>query len=760
MSAGGRSSPPSKAELGGCLEGAAQALLDLLPDGLLVVDPCGRIVWANARVEALFGHPRHALLGEPIAKVLPDGCAEGSVRGRCRDGKEIECEARIAAVQWDGARCTLMVLREVPAQRERERRLAAYLEEVHDLVFTLDERGRITYVNRAVCERFGYAADELLGRSPLEFVAPEQRDEAAQALARLFQDQTIESLRVRARAHDGREIVLEVRGRILKRNGRVSGTFHIARDVTRQVQAEEKLRQLSNAVEQASDAVFITDRRGVIQYANPAMERMSGYAREELLGATPRLFKSDRHEAAFYRQLWRTVLRGETFRATLVNRRKDGGLFHVDEVITPLRDERGEITHFVATWRDVTDRVQAEERLREAARRQERLLGVAERRLRHLRALSEIDAITLGSTDADTALGAILDRLRIELKADAAEVFFREPATQRLRYAAARGFRAGTRMLKERLHLGLGEGLAGRVALEHRSLWVSDLAHEDALKDFRLRPDIRRWIAAEGLRAYVGVPLEARGELLGVLGIFRRRPLSGPPSAEWLEFAETLARRVALALDHVRLLEDLRRKHEELQRAYDATLEGWVRALDLRDRETEGHTQRVTELAVRLARGLGVPEEELVHVRRGALLHDIGKMAIPDRVLRKPGRLTEAEWALMKRHPVYAYRWLKEIDYLRRALEIPYCHHERWDGTGYPRGLKGEEIPLSARIFAVVDAWDAMTHDRPYRKALSEEEAVEELRRNAGRQFDPRVVEAFLALRERERLPTDDGSKG
>lgn len=190
----------------------------------------------------------------------------------------------------------------------------------------------------------------------------------------------------------------------------------------------------------------------------------------------------------------------------------------------------------------------------------------------------------------------------------------------------------------------------------------------------------------------------------------------------------------------------LQRAHEDLREAYDRTIEGWVLALDLRDRETEGHTQRVTEMAIRLARELGCTEEELLHIRRGALLHDMGKMGIPDEILQKPGPLTEEEWIIMRRHPLYAYQMLSPIHYLNPSLIIPYCHHERWDGSGYPQGLKGEDIPLFARLFAVVDVWDALSSDRPYRKRLPPQEVANYLREEAGRLFDPYIVDKFLSL--------------
>lgn len=192
----------------------------------------------------------------------------------------------------------------------------------------------------------------------------------------------------------------------------------------------------------------------------------------------------------------------------------------------------------------------------------------------------------------------------------------------------------------------------------------------------------------------------------------------------------------------------LKRSKQDLKQSYDATLKGWVNALDLRDHETEGHTNRVAKMTLTLARALGAPEEELEHIRRGALLHDIGKMGIPDRILHKPDRLTEEEWEIIRQHPVYAYNLLSQIEYLQPATDIPYCHHEKWDGSGYPRGLKGEEIPLVARIFSVVDVWDALRSDRPYRKAWSEEETVAHLKSERGKYFQPEIVDRFLLLLE------------
>jgi putative nucleotidyltransferase with HDIG domain len=266
-------------------------------------------------------------------------------------------------------------------------------------------------------------------------------------------------------------------------------------------------------------------------------------------------------------------------------------------------------------------------------------------------------------------------------------------------------------------------------------------------------------VAAYQLRSILCAPLKIRDHLIGVIYV-DNRARAGIFQEDDKELIKAFADQAAVAIDSARLFDELKAINAELETAnfkleaanlelkiaYDATLNGWVRALDLRDNETEGHTQCVTVLTERLARMLGVMDDDLIHITRGALLHDIGKMAIPDSILRKEGPLTEEERELIKLHPVYAYEMLSPIEFLRRALDIPYCHHEKWDGTGYPRGLREEEIPFAARIFPVIDVWDALISDRPYRKALPREEVRAHIRADAGKHFDPRVVETFLQM--------------
>jgi putative nucleotidyltransferase with HDIG domain len=240
-------------------------------------------------------------------------------------------------------------------------------------------------------------------------------------------------------------------------------------------------------------------------------------------------------------------------------------------------------------------------------------------------------------------------------------------------------------------------------------------------------------------------PLIYEGQVKGMLNMVGAQLTEAD-----LPTLQALANQIAVALENTRLISKLQKANTALEQAYQKTLEGWVKALDLRDEETEGHSMRVAYAAGKLAEFIGMDEEKLNCLRIGALLHDIGKMSISDSILFKPGPLTNAEWETMQQHPETACAWLEAIDYLRPALGIPYCHHERWDGSGYPQGLAGEAIPLEARVFAVLDTWDAMLSDRPYRKALSPHEVIAQIKSEAGSHFDPKVVDAFLKLIEED----------
>ena len=357
------------------------------------------------------------------------------------------------------------------------------------------------------------------------------------------------------------------------------------------------------------------------------------------------------------------------------------------------------------------------------------------RRLNRLAALHTIDMAITSSLDLRVTLNVLLDQVSSQLGAHAASVLLLNPYSHTLEYAAGRGFRS--RAIQQ-TRLKVGEGHAGRAAFDHRIISIPDV-HESS------DPCVRaQQLMGEVFVSHHAAPLISKGQIKGVLEIFYRFPFS--PDPEWLEFFESLAAQAAIAIDNAELFNNLQHSNVQLTLAYDATIQGLSRALDSRDKETEGHSQRVANLAVKIAHIMGMTDDELVHVRRGALLHDIGKIGIPDAILLKPQEFLEEEWELMKRHPLIAHEMLSDISFLRNALDIPFSHHEKWDGTGYPHGLQKENIPLAARIFAVVDVWDALCSARPYRPAWTEEKAREYIREQSGKHFDPKVAQVFLAL--------------
>lgn len=358
----------------------------------------------------------------------------------------------------------------------------------------------------------------------------------------------------------------------------------------------------------------------------------------------------------------------------------------------------------------------------------------AQLRLQHLAVLHNIDLMITSNLDLKVTMTIFLEQIVPQLKIDAAAVHLLNPYTQTLEYGAATAFSSST-VKKTKVRLGSNDP-AARAATERQLIQVEDINDPDA--GFS-RPEI---LAGEQFRGYCAIPLIAKGLVKGVLEVFRKE--QAIRSGEWLEFLNALGVEAAIAIDNATLFKDLQASNTELIIAYDSTIEGWGRALELRDRETEGHTQRVTDLTVNVARNYGLSEKEIVHIRRGALLHDIGKMGIPDSVLLKEGPLTPEEEELMHKHPSYAFEMLAPIAYLRPALDIPYCHHEKWDGSGYPRGLKGEQIPLAARIFAMADNWDALISERRYRKPWPREKVVNHIRSQAGTHFDPDLVDIFL----------------
>ena len=938
--------------------------------------------------------------------------------------------------------------------QESEERLKSLFNNVEIGMYRTRPDGKIVFANPALVEMLGFDSFEALAERNLEvdgFPLKEDRQAFKQELEEQGQVVGVESVWVR---NDGSRIhVRESAKAITDESGEVLFYEGTAEDITAQVQAQKQLRLQAAVLNAAPTAVMITDQDGKITWANPAFGDLTGYPLDEVVGKNPRFLKSGQQDQDFYERFWDTIKAGLPWQGEMVNKRKDGRLFHEQMTVSPLENDQGEITHFIAIKNDISARVRAAETLQrrlddltalgavamagieaidedeliervsavigetldadlygflildqrgdflqahrsyvgladdqyarkvyledgiagpvaasgkskhvpdvsaepdfirvdsamqsgiyvpvviggevigvisaesaqldafsqdderllvtiagqmataierlrkqEAANQQKliaetlrniattlnssldldeildnilsqisrlipyetatlvvreddkmevirhrgfaelglqdwiddlsfpidkygqiiadgqpvvipdvkesdwwidipetdwirsylgipilkdgnliglinldhselnfytqknvesakifahqvavalsnaHLLEKTEQQLRRLAALRTIDETINASLDLNLILDILLQQVKVELDVDAANVLLFDPDLLALEQAASIGFGSKTRK-----QLQLGEGRAGQVALDRDMVVLSEISgQEQTLIQ-------REFSTGERVAAYVAVPLQAKGELVGVLEIFNRTPFT--PEQDWLNFLSTLAGQAAIAIDSARLFEDLHRSNQELYLAYDTTLEGWARTLEMRDQETEGHARRVTKMTTRLAIAMGIPDEELVHVRRGTLLHDIGKMGIPDKILRKPGPLTEEEWDLMHQHPVHAFEMLKDIAYLQPALDIPRFHHEKWDGSGYPQGLEGEEIPLPARIFAIVDVWDALQSDRPYRDAWSRQKTIAYLRDQSGKHFDPNVVKKFLYLLEED----------
>ncbi len=602
------------------------------------------------------------------------------------------------------------------------------LDRAHDAIFVVEpETGRLIDANAKACSNLGYERDELLRLNIFDI----QSNMPDTSSWEKYVDEVMNSgytvLEGKNRRKDGTTFPVEV-GVSYVSHERANYIVAVVRDITERMQSEKKLMEsiarYKDLFDSTLDGVYQVNANGFFVRMNLAGARIFGHeSPEEIIGRNALDYWRDPHDRDGFRAELKIKKKvsGYHMRA----KRKDGEPLELESSSRMIEDEDGNFLGIEGILRDITERKRTDDRI--------------QRQIERFSALRAIDLAISSSLDVRVTLQIFIEHVITQLGVDAVSVLLLDPHTRILEYAASQGFR--TSALKH-THLRLGEGYAGTAAFENRLLNIPDLTREDTgFKRMHL-------LEGEDFVAYYAVPLVAKGHVKGVLEIFHRSPLQ--PDEEWFEFLNSLALQAAIAIDNNSLFLGLERSNMELAVAYDSTIEGWSRALDYRDKETEGHSQRVTELTLRIAREIGMTEEELVYVRRGALLHDIGKMGIPDSILLKPGALTEEEWKIMRLHPMYCYELLYPIPYLRTALDIPYCHHERWDGGGYPRGLKGEQIPLSARIFAVVDVWDALCSDRPYRRAWTPEKAKEHILSLSGIQFDPKVVEVFMrAIAER-----------
>ena len=668
------------------------------------------------------------------------------------------------------------------AMHESEEKYRGLVTEISDGIFVTDDTGTLTFVNPTLARIHGFDhPDQMLGRTFQEFIAPPMLNEAGKYFKKVVEGELPQAeLTTEIICPDGTHAFVEVVASVKQSGGKVVGTHGVVRDITKRKQREEEilsrtdelatLYQLSRDLSDASDLESVIElvNRQVIENVHTTFACIALLEEGELVPRAVYPVRTlehdfrigDRQPITSLPVCQRVLEKNEPFILQAGNP-EVGSAEHATLMLdfaqsvclVPLRV--GDVSQGSSRALGLLILGEAREEKREpftpekirlarsigdqAASAIRRLLSreQAGRRLQQLASLSEIDRTIASNFDLRLSLQMVLKHVSKQLEVDAADVLVFNEHLQTLEFAAGQGFRS---TIVERKRLRLGEGQAGQVALERHIVQIPDVATSGAVF---ADPELMK---AEGVAAYFAVPLITKGKVKGVLEIYHRTPLE--PKEEWLDFLSTLAGQAGIAIDNYQLFEGLQRSTDELELAYDATIEGWSHALDLRDKETEGHTQRVTEKTVKLARLFGLSETELVQVRWGALLHDIGKMGVPDYILLKPGPLTDEEWVVMKRHPGFAYEMLSPIRYLHAALDIPYCHHEKWDGTGYPRGLKGEQIPLAARIFAGVDVWDALKSDRPYRPGWTDEKVLEHIRTSAGTHFDPQVVKVFLKMED------------
>ncbi len=612
-----------------------------------------------------------------------------------------------------------------------ELRYRRLFESVREGILILDaETGLISDVNPCLIDMLGFSREELVGTKLEENAAFKEIGTGTSFVPALRKNEVTRHKNFPLRTKSGRLVQLEFVATAYSDGDKKVILCSIC-DITARKRAKAAIRAKNEThrllIENLPAGVVLYSPETGIVLSNSEASKLLGIAQEQMLGmkVTDPFWRFVREDGTRMpveeNPIDQVIASGHLLKNFVmgIDRGSDGECIWVLVNAYPEFDSDWNLRQVVVAFTDIGELKSAEEKIR--------------RHLDHLAALVEIVRAINFSFDLNLSLATLLTHVIVQLGVDAADVLLFNPTTQMLEYVAGRGFH--TKAI-EHSRQQFGEGYAGRVAQEHAIVHIPDLVKEH---DSYLRGIL---LAGENFVSYHGVPLIAKGQIKGVLEIFHRDPFS--PDEEWLDFLKTLADQAAIAIDNSTLFDKLQRSNTELAQAYDATIEGWSHALDLRDNETEGHTLRVADLTVKLARIFGLSEEELVQIRWGALLHDIGKIGVPDGILLKKDALTEEEWVVMKKHPTFAYEMLAPIRHLRLALEIPYAHHEKWDGTGYPLGLKGEQIPLAARIFAVVDVWDALISDRNYRASWPVEKVREHIRLLAGTHFDPHVVKICL----------------
>lgn len=624
---------------------------------------------------------------------------------------------------------------------ESEERFCNLFEQSYDAIILIDRQGKIAAWNTSARDIIGLDPGQAIGRFAWELQTlndlgifkseenPEKIKEIILETLKTGRSDWLNTLvETKYRRLDGQiRYLQQVASPIRANDGYMLGL--IARDVTEQRNIREQLERVYRLFIRGPVVVFRCPAQAglPLEYVSPNVEQF-GFSPDlvtiEKKPFTEMIHPEDRDFVL--QEIQRHVESSEPyFEMEYRIIQADGEVRRVLGVTAISRDEASVPVFFDWYLLDITERWKVESRL--------------EKQLERLAALRKIDISITTAFDLENILSVIIDQLIIHLKVDAVALVLVDDELQFTGNIYSKGFHSGN---PDDLSFLTGEWSAGQV-LQNQGLVILPEIHSDAKQE----------LAGEGIIGFAGVPVIAKGVIRGVLEVFQCSKIT--PDDDWRNFLVTIAGQAAIAIDNTALFASLNESNQALVQAYDQTIEGWARALEMRDVEMAGHSRRVTQVTLMLSQAMNIAGEQLDSIRRGALLHDIGKMGIPDSILLKAGRLGEQEWEIMKKHPQYAVNYLSGIDFLKPALDIPYCHHERWDGCGYPQGLKGEEIPLAARIFAVVDVWDSLRSSRPYKESWSSEQVYEYLQQQAGKQFDPLVVQTFFNMMPPETWPDE-----
>jgi PAS domain S-box-containing protein/putative nucleotidyltransferase with HDIG domain len=748
------------------------------PNPILRVSHDGHLLFANKASQPLLDHWK-----VEVGQFLPEdwcGWVQEIYQSQLSRTVEITCSDQVFACGLTpiaGEDYINIYGREVTAReqalkalKESDLRFRAVFDQSSNPM-EVSKGGVHLYANPAYLHLFGYDDNnELSGKSVLDLYAPDARPQIQEYVSKRAQGEDAPTeYETRGLRKDGSEFDLDVHISTYELNGEIY-TVPILRDITESKRAEISLAQQTAELQKRNNELWRlyrmsaslisgipSDLHNLAQSIAENVIREFGKAhcslfliqknsneiiylalagphKDQVAGPTITLdgpglipqairtqdvvYVADVHSNANYLEAW-PMAQSELVIPLKVNNQVIGALDVQSEERNGFSPDDERLLLILANQAAVVlenAKLEAETQLQ----------------MQRLQSLRSIDETINASLDLTFTSYVILEQIIAHLNVDAADILLLNSQSKYLKYILGQGFRTET---PHQSHLRLEQSLSGRAVIDREVVHIRNLNQQSEI--LNLFPRLKD----EQFVEYYGVPLIAKGTVKGLLEIFLRSPLITDET--WHSFLDTLAGQAAIAIDNIEMFENLQRSNHELTMAYDENIEGWSRTLDLRDKETEGHTKRVTEITIKLAQSAGVGDEDLLYIRWGALLHDIGKMGVRDNILLKEGPLTEEEWMLMRNHPLYAFDLLSPIAFLKQAVDIPYCHHERWDGKGYPRGLKGEQIPFSARLFSLVDVWDALTHDRPYRAAWTKEKVKEYILQQSEKAFDPRIVELF-----------------